>query len=115
MPRDSRTYLWDARRAAEQVDHFVRGRSREEYQTDVMLRSAVERQFEVIGEALSQLSREDPGTARKIPDLARIVAFRNVLIHAYASVDDDLVWSVATEKVVALVASLNGLLGEPNG
>jgi uncharacterized protein with HEPN domain len=62
--------------------------------------------------ALSQLSREDPDTAGKIPDLARIVAFRNVLIHAYASVDDELVWSVATEKVAALVASLNELLGE---
>lgn len=112
MPRDPRTYVWDARRAAELIQAFVAGRSWSEYQSDAMLRSGVERQFEVIGEALNQLSREDPGAAAKIPDLARIVAFRNVLIHGYASVDDSLVWSVATEKLLTLVGSLNALLGD---
>lgn len=112
MRRDPRTLLWDARRAAGQVKSFVDGRSWEDYEADVMLRSAVERQFEIIGEALSQLSRDDSEIARNIPDLPRIVAFRNVLIHAYARVDDSLVWSVATEKLEALLATLNELLGE---
>lgn len=110
MPRDARTFLWDARRAAEQVSSFVGGRSWEDYEADVMLRSAVERQFEIIGEALSQLFRDHPEISGKIPSLPRIVAFRNVLIHAYASVDDGLVWSVATEKLEALLATLNELL-----
>jgi uncharacterized protein with HEPN domain len=112
MQRDPRTYLWDARRAAQQVSAFVDGRSWDEYQADAMFRSAVERQFEIVGEALSQLSRADPVTAVKIPDLPRIVAFRNVLIHAYAAVDDELVWSVATEKLAVLIDTLNDLLGE---
>ena len=110
MPRDPRTYLWDARRAAEQVGTFVAGRSRADYAADVMLRSAVERQFEIVGEALNKLSRADPDLAASIADLPRIVAFRNLLIHGYASIDDELVWDAATNRVRPLVARLNELL-----
>ena len=62
MPPDSRTYLWDALRAAELVKTFSAGRGFTEYQADAMLRSAVERQFEIVGEALNQLSKTDPET-----------------------------------------------------
>lgn len=75
-----RQLLWDARRAAELIRGFVAGKTWDEYTADPMTSSAVERQFEVIGEALNRLSRIDPTTAADIPDLARIVAFRNVLI-----------------------------------
>ena len=57
-----------------------------------MLRSAVERQFEIIGEACDQLAKTAPTLAERIPDLRRMVDFRNVLAHAYAIVDDALVW-----------------------
>lgn len=111
MPRDRRSYLWDARQAGQRIQRFVTDRSWEEYESDELLSSAVERQFEIIGEALRQLSREDPETAARIPDLPRIVAFRNVLIHGYASVDPALVWSVASERLADLLAVLDELLG----
>ena len=57
-----------------------------------MLRSAVERQFEIIGEALAQLLRLDPSLRSRKSDAGRIIAFRNRLIHGYASVADDVVW-----------------------
>ena len=110
MSRDHRTYLWDARQAAERIQTFVAGRTFEDYERDVMLSSAVERQFEIIGEALRHLGQEDPDTAARIPDLPRIVAFRNVLIHGYASVDPALVWAVATERLSELFAVLSQLL-----
>ena len=111
MQRDPRAYLWDARRAAALVSEFVADRSWGDYQADPMLRSAVERQFEIVGEALGQLRRAAPDLAARVPDLPRIVAFRNLLIHGYAAIDDRLVWEVATERVAALIALLDDLLG----
>jgi uncharacterized protein with HEPN domain len=92
---------------------FTAERTWPDYQTEAMLRSAVERQFEIIGEALNRLSRADPLTAAGIEDLPRIVAFRNVLVHGYATIDDVLVWEVATTRIDPLIATLNRLLDEP--
>ncbi|KJE19868.1 Protein of unknown function DUF86 [Frankia torreyi] len=75
-----------------------------------MLRAAVEREFEIIGEALNQLSRVAPEIAAAIPELPRIVAFRNILIHGYATVDDALVWQVLTEKLPELERVIRGIL-----
>ena len=77
-----------------------------------MLRSAVERQFEIMGEAFVGLRRVDPELAAMIPDPRHIVAFRNVLIHGYATVDDRLVWAVIEgtprEPLAALIGLLDG-------
>jgi len=111
MPRDPRAYLWDARRAIALVIEFVADRSWTEYDDDALLRSAVERQFEIVGEALNQLRRAAPDLGARVPDLPRIVAFRNLLIHGYAAIDDRLVWEVATERTATLLAVLDDLLG----
>jgi uncharacterized protein with HEPN domain len=110
MPRDPRTYVWDAARAADLITSFVEGRTTAEYEADDLLRSAVERQFEIIGEALNQLSKTDAALAARVPDLPRLVAFRNILIHGYAVVDDTLVWDAATTKLPALRSALADLL-----
>jgi uncharacterized protein with HEPN domain len=112
MPRDHRAYLWDALAAADLLFQFGDGRSFDDYQTDAMFRSAVERQFEIIGEALNQLAKAAPDAAAQVPDLARIVAFRNILIHGYATVDDRLVWQALTERLPPLAASVRRLLDE---
>lgn len=59
-----------------------------------MLRSAVERQFEIIGEALTRLVTFDGTLAAQLSEHRRIIAFRNILIHGYANVDDRLVWDI---------------------
>jgi uncharacterized protein with HEPN domain len=105
-------YLWDACHAAKRIARFTAGRNFDDYLRDEMLRSAVERQFEIIGEAFVGLRRVDPNLAATIPDLPRIVAFRNVLIHGYATVDDRLVWSVVEGELAALLALFDRLLGE---
>ena len=99
-------YLWDARRAAERIARFTAGHGPESYLADELLRSAVERQFEIIGEAFAALRRADPGLAATIPGLPRIVAFRNVLIHGYATVDDALVWGVVEGSLPGLLELL---------
>ncbi len=113
MHAEAGKLLWDARQAADRIARFTAGKSFADYSADEQLRSACERQFEIIGEALNQLARIDPGTASAIPDLPRIVAFRNVLIHGYATVDDRLVWGVIETNLGRLRTTLARLLGQP--
>lgn len=112
MHADARKLLWDARAAAERITRFTTGRTFAEYEADDYFRSAVERQFEIIGEAFTQLRRVDLATADTIPELPRVVAFRNVLIHGYATVDNKLVWGVVETHLAPLRATLDRLLAE---
>lgn len=105
-------YLWDARQAAERVRRFTAGRTLDQYLQDDMLRSAVERQFQIIGEALGSVRRIDSVMASTIPDASRIIAFRNVVVHAYARIDHDLVWRVVQNDLEALIATLSALLDQ---
>jgi len=75
-----------------------------------MLRLAVERAFSIIGEALSQLAKLDAVLVAQISEYQRIIAFRNILIHAYAEVDDRIVWDVIETKPPALRQQTAGLL-----
>lgn len=77
-----------------------------------MLRSAVERQFEIAGEAMNRLRNLDAETAERVPNMHKIVGMRNILIHGYAEVNDLTVWRTATENLDELVASLDALLQE---
>lgn len=115
MRREPRAFLWDARGAADAILQFTRGKSEAEFIGDHLLRSAVERQFEIIGEALGQLAKSAPDLAQQISDLPRIVAFRNILIHGYAVIDPALVWRVVCESLPGLRAQLDALLasGKP--
>jgi uncharacterized protein with HEPN domain len=58
------------------------------------------------------LRTSDPEVASTIPDLTRIIAFRNILIHGYATVDDRLVWGVVETNLPSLRTVLRDLLGE---
>mgnify|MGYP001420545085 CR=1 FL=1 len=110
MRPESRKYLWDASQAVDRISGFVSGKKFQDYQIDDMLRSAVERQFEIIGESLSQLRNVDAETATSVPDSARIIAFRNLLIHGYATVDDKIVWGVVEGSLPQLREALRRLL-----
>jgi uncharacterized protein with HEPN domain len=104
--------LWDAREAAELIGAITDGKTFEEFDRDVVLRSAVERQFEIVGEALAQLARLDPALAERIPDLREIIGFRNLLIHGYALVDRARVWQVVEGNLPQLRAVLVALLAQ---
>jgi uncharacterized protein with HEPN domain len=112
MQRDTRAFLWDAHEAAQLIAEFTRTLTFEDYSASRLVQSAVERQFEVIGEALNQLSKLEPSTAANIPELSRIVAFRNVLIHGYATLNQAHVWLIVQESLPDLVSVLIRLLDE---
>ncbi|MRR51498.1 MAG: DUF86 domain-containing protein [Rhodocyclaceae bacterium] len=110
MVRDPRTYLEDVRQAADAIASFVADKTLPDYQADLMLRSAVERQFEIIGEAVNQLTRCNPELAARIPEGRRIVDFRNVLAHGYAVIDDAVVWQAVQQNLPSLRRSVESLL-----
>ena len=110
MRPESKKLLWDAREAAVLVADFIRGRDFSGYQVDALLRSGVERQLEIVGEALAQLRRTDPDLSVMISYLPRVVGLRNILIHGYAVVESRLVWGVAQGDLPALRERLDELL-----
>jgi uncharacterized protein with HEPN domain len=113
MRLEARKHLLDIQVAADRIGRFTRGKSFEQYLADEMMRSAVERQFGIAGEALSRLAKDDPAVAAAIPDYGKIVAFRNILIHGYASVDDRIVWGVIENYLAQPRAAVQRLLDTP--
>ena len=112
MPRDPRAFLWDVREAALAIQSFTTGMDATTYAAYAMAQSAVERKFEIIGEALNQLAKLDADMAARISDLPKIVAFRNQLIHGYATVNVSTVWNVTQSAVPPLLQSVQALLDE---
>ena len=102
--------LLDALQACRAIQGFVAERTAADYEANLMLRSAVERQFEIIGEALNQAEIEQPDLTLLIPDLRRIVGLRNRIIHGYDSVDDQLLWQVVHTHIPLLALQLEQLL-----
>ena len=112
MRSEAKRYLYDIQQAATLLDEFTGGKGYADYEADAMLRAAVERQFEIIGEALVQLARLDEELAARITEHRRIIAFRNVLIHGYAQVDDSVVWDIVQTRLSALRREVAALLEE---
>ncbi len=110
MLPEALTLLEDVRQAGGRILRFTAGRSATDLERDDLLRSAVERQFEIIGEALNRLVKIDPDTAALIPDLRVIIAFRNRLIHGYNAIDYAVVWAAIQASLPKLLATVNQLL-----
>ena len=106
--------------AADPLEAFTSQKSFDDYAADAMLRSAVERQFKIVGEALNHLARVDPDVVEQIADYRRIIAFRNVLAHGYDSVSDTVVWDAVHTGLPRLRQDVGELVagdevGKPRG
>jgi len=111
-PPEVLSNLYDVAGACELLERFTAGKTFEEYAADPLLRSAVERQFEIAGEALRRAVEQDPSLAGEIADTARIVAFRNRLIHGYATLSTEVVWGVLEANLPTLHREVRALLRE---
>src|SRR5881394_961076 len=110
MPPETAKLLYDMQHGVERIDRFVAGKTFQDYQADELLRSGVERQFEIIGEAMTRLVKQDRAVAETITDFRKIAGFRNALIHGYDSIDDDTSWGIITKKLPVLESELDDLL-----
>jgi uncharacterized protein with HEPN domain len=112
MEDDILKYLYDMREAALAISRFVRGKTFDDYEQDELLRSGVERKFEIIGEALNRICRVEPTALDKIREYRNIVSFRNILAHGYDSIDNRIVWGIVKDDLGNLLEDVRRLIAE---
>ena len=112
MVRDVRAHLWDMQEACERISRYTRVATLDGYMVDDQLRSAVERQLGILGEALNQLSKFDPVLGSRIPGHRQMIAFRNVLVHGYMTLDHPRVWNQVATSIPDLNKVIDQLLAE---
>ena len=110
MKREPLAYLEDIMEAANSILEFTHDLNNESYKGNKLIRSAVERQFEIIGEALKELKNNCSEHFDKISDGQRIISFRNVIAHGYAFISDNLVWEVVTTKLPTLLSEVETIV-----
>lgn len=103
-------YLEDIRLAADDAMQFAEGVDEREYLANDLVRSAVERQLTIAGEALSQLAKHAPEVAEQIPEWRQIISFRNILIHGYRVLDHALIYRIIRNKLPTLRVAVAKLI-----
>jgi uncharacterized protein with HEPN domain len=109
-PRSLRLYLNDIRQACLVIEEFAAGKTLLDYEADRLLRSGIERQLTIIGEAMRAVIRFDPSLAGRLPESSRIIGFRNVLVHHYFEIEDEVVWIIVARRVPELLVVVDELL-----
>lgn len=101
----------DALEACCSIVEFTKGSTFESYEKDKLLRSAVERQFEILGEAFNRLEGMDESFRERLPDIGAIIGMRNRIIHGYDTVDNSIVWDAVQLHIPELVKWLENKEG----
>ena len=115
MPPETRKFLYDIQLACQAMEQFTAGKSLDDYQADLLLRSGVERQLTIIGEALNQALRVDPTLAGKITCARQIIGFRNVVVHGYSTIEDETVWGILQNDLPTLHDEVRAMFSEEAG
>ncbi len=110
LPHETKKYLFDIAEACDLIAQFTHSKTLADYQQDPLLRSGVERQFEIIGEALNQAIQNNPSLEKLISNSSRIISFRNRLIHGYSTIADEVVWGVLETNLPVLTREVRELL-----
>ena len=112
MRPESAKYLRDMLDAAHAIQRYSKDRKLDEYLQTPWLRDAVNWNFCVIGEAMTQLEKLDSSTAQRITDYWKIRGLRNQLIHGYGAINHRITWNIVEAKLPTLVMELEQLLGK---
>ena len=105
---DDMARLWDMLDAAKATTEFVEGKRFEDFMTNRMLRSAVERNLEIIGEAAKYVSQTSRDSIPDIPWRA-MIALRNVISHEYGEIKYERLWSLCTKQLAVLIRQLENI------
>ena len=109
--RNVKKYLYDIKQAIDSINEYL-GDNRDffKYQENKQLRRAVERELEIIGEAVNKVLLIEPELASSIQDARRIVDLRNYVIHGYDKIDDVIIWGVISKNLPLLKNQIEQLL-----
>ncbi|MGD8787408.1 MAG: DUF86 domain-containing protein [Phycisphaerales bacterium] len=110
MNDETRKNLIDILQAAEEIQDFIHGMNFQAYQNSSVTKRAVERDFEIIGEALNRIKYTDDKLLENISEHHRIIGFRNILIHGYDIVDEAIVWQAVKNHLPILVKEVKEML-----
>ena len=110
MDNEIKKYLFDIQESIDSIQKYL-GDKRDfnVYLADKMMRRAVEREFEIIGEAMSRIEKLDP--AIEIASKRQIISMRNRVIHGYDKIDNEIVWGIIVRHLPALKTEIGNLLG----
>jgi len=111
MKDETRKSLVDILQATEEIQDFVHGMDFSAYRESPVTQRAVERDFEIIGEALNRIKKFDEELIEKISEHHRIIGFRSILIHGYDIIDEMIVWKAVVNHLPILVKEINEILG----
>jgi uncharacterized protein with HEPN domain len=112
MRLEAKKLLFDIVAACDEIERFTAAKTLDDYLASEMLRAAVERKFEIVGEALVRLREKDSATFARISASQQAIAFRNRLIHGYDVVDHGTVWSTIKSDLLELRNETKRLLSE---
>ncbi len=115
MLDEAKAPLFDMVQACDLILDFTAGKDLAAYRKDTYCKSAVERQFQIVGEALNRLVKKHPDMAERIPSCRTIINFRNILVHGYDRIEDEVVWGIIRAHLPALRSTVLQMLQEDVG
>jgi uncharacterized protein with HEPN domain len=110
MPLEVKKCLFDILNATESIEQYTHRLDFTDYLADGQVQAAVERKFEIIGEALNRIKKLDASMLESISENQRIIGFRNVITHGYDTLDTELVWDAVCNHLPTLKEQAKRLL-----
>jgi uncharacterized protein with HEPN domain len=107
-------WLYDIKLCIEEIDSFFQEEEKDffKYRNNLMLKRAVERNFEIIGEAVNRILTRDSSFTEKISNAKAIIGLKNQVIHAYDNISDENIWSILTNHLPKLKGEVDALIQE---
>lgn len=109
MDIEIKKYLFDIKESIDSIENYL-GEKRDSnvYMADKMMRRAVEREFEIIGEAMSRIEKLD--STLEISAKRQIISMRNRVIHGYDKIDNEIIWGTIVRHLPTLKIEIENLL-----
>jgi len=105
-------WIYDIDFALNEIESYFEGKDKNffDYKKNTMLKRAVERDLEIIGEAINRILKRDPSFEIKIKDAKAIIGLGNQVIHAYDNISDENIWSIIINHIPKLKSDITKLI-----